>query len=331
MPRPPRGRRTTTVVVGLLAVIVLAGTALWLEVGATGPYQVLLEVAESGAEPAATLTAAGRAHRFLFIADVPASDAPDRLAGATIESLARTVGLDAVVVAVSEDHQPLIDRYMAMEAEDASGLVARPDAAGGPGTPLLPLYRRIRSLNQQLGAARSVRIVAADMPGWPPARAMAPAQAVLRWAERDAHMARVVSSRVLSRDSRARVVFFMNGLHALRAPIELRTGGTAPVPVMPLAARLAATAPREVWSALLDVPPVAASVPAVAVLVGSGARETLRRETLDGRAFVVPVTSQFGAASDWLAVRTQPGVTFSLADPDVPLAGVVDAYVHLIR
>lgn len=330
MPRPPRGRRTTTVIAAMVAVVALAGAALWLEMRAAGRFGVLLQAAGEGVAPVDALAAAGRARRFLFLTDIPGSDAPDRLAGATAEALARSVGLDALVVSVSEDHQAVIDRFMGTEPEDASILIARPAAAGGAGTPLLPLYRRIRALNRELGAARSVRIIAADPPGWPPARSLAPAQAVQRWAGRDEHMEAVFDSRVLARDSRARAIFFLDGLHALRAPFVLRTGGTAPVEVEPLAARLARRSPREVWSVLVDVPPVAGIVPSVAVLAGSAAREALRNEGITD-AFAVLTTSEYGAAADWLLISTQPGVSFAFADPGVGLAGVANAYVHAVR
>lgn len=330
MPRLPRGRRTTTVAAALAAVVVLAASAVWLEMRATGRFVAIAEAAANAAAPLDVVAAAGRAHRFVFLMDVSGSDVPDRLAAAAVDELARSVGLDALLVSVSEDHQATIDRYMATEPEDESGIVARPGSAGGPGTPLLPLYRQIKELNRQLGAARSVRIVAVDPPGWPPARSLAPVQAVRLWAERDAHILSVLDSRILARDSRARAFFFVDGLHALRRPFVLRTGGSTPIEVMPVAARLAARSPREVWSALVDAPPPPAVTPIVAALTGSAARETLRREGVT-TAFAVPASAAPGAAADWIAVATQPGVSFAFVETDVPLADVVDAYLFTVR
>lgn len=330
MPRRPVGRRSTTIAVAVFSAMVLAAAALWLEVRAANRYTALVEAAAGGVDPVAALVAAGRSHRFLFVTDLPGSNAPDRLVAEAVEVLARRVGVDALVVSVPVDAQPWIDRYLASEPEDAAPLVAHGIAAGGPGAPLLPLYRRIRALNRELGAARSVRIVAADPPDWPPARALAPAQAVRAWAERDEHVLRVFRNRVQARDTRARAVFLLDGLHALRAPFVLRTGGTDAVEVVPVAARLAALWPGQVRTALVDGPRAAGTLPALVALVGSPARQSLRREGIDGN-FAVAVSDAFGDAAAWLSVATQPGVSFSLADGDLPLAAAADTYIHVTR
>ncbi len=175
-----------------------------------------------------------------------------------------------------------------------------------------------------------MRIIASEPADWPPRQAVAPAQAVQRWAQRDEHMVSVVETKVLARDSRARALFLVDGLHALRAPFTLRTGGTGAVQVEPLAMRMAERWPREVWSALIDVPAVPATAPLVAALTGSDARESLRRAGI-AHPFAVPVTPGFGTAAEWLHVATQPGVSFAFATAGIGLSDVVDAYVHTVR
>ncbi len=311
-----------------MTLVVLAALALALERRGASRFDELVAAVEDGEEPVAALVAAGRANRFLFITDVAGSASPDRLAGDVLTRLSRSVGVDVVVVAVSEDEQSVIDRYLRSDPEDAGLLLTNVRAVGGAGTPLLELLRTIWRLNREVGAARSIRVIAADLPGWPPARALAPAQAVTRFAGRDAHMMDVLNARVLVAGARPRVVFLMDGLHGLRVPYALRTGGAA-VEVTPLAARLAAMEPREVWSVLVDAP-AGAATPEVALFAGSPAREALRRAGLAGRGFALTTAGRpFGAAEDWVSVVSLPGVSFAFEERDVALDAVVNQFLYL--
>jgi hypothetical protein len=234
-----------------------------------------------------------------------------------------------VVGGVGDDQQVWIDQYLRSDPEDASPLVAHPASVGGSGSPLLELYRAVWRVNRRVGAARSVRIIAADIPAGSGSQSLAPSQVVARVAERDAHMERIVDDRILSREPRARVMFLLDGLHTLRVPFVLRTGGAAPVEVRPLAARLSEREPREVWTALVDPPPAGSVTAEIAAYSGTGAREVLRREEGPQRSFSVRTAESFGPASDWITVATRPGASVTLVPAGVLLSASVDAYVYL--
>lgn len=326
MPRLPGGRRTT-LGAALIAVAVLAGSGLWLETRTARRFEAAAEAATSGADPVELLVAAGRAHRLLFIGGVAGARSPVVLAAEVTSRLARSVGVDVVILDVGEDQQPVIDRYLRRETGEAE-LMASPRAAGGGGLPLLPLLSAIRQLNQDLGAARSIRIIAAGPADWPPERAMSPAAALARWSGIDAHMSARIEERVFTRDPRARAILLVDGLHALRVPFVVRTGGTPPVTVTPLAAILAGRNAREVWTALID-PAAAPPSPVVAAYAGTAARETLRRSETGGSAFGLAALDRLGPADDWLRVATAPGLQFDLATARTTFAAVTDAYVYI--
>jgi hypothetical protein len=310
-------------------VVILIAAAIWLETRSERRFEALLAAVPDGSDPVQSIVADARARRFLFIADVPGTAGSAALAGRVIERLASTSGLDALVVAVAEDQQQWINQYLRSDPEDATPLMGHPDAAGGAGTPLLALYRDVWRINRQVGAARSVRIVAAGMPATVRARSTSPARLAGEWAERDAHMLRVLDERVLAREARARVVFFLDGLHALDTSIVLRMEGASPVEIRSLAALLSERQPREVWSVLVD-PPSRAGAPAqLATYTGTAAREVLRRENPALRSIALPIVASFGQASDWIRVTSRPGSSVTLSPPDASLADVADVYVYL--
>jgi len=328
MPRPPRGRRTT-VGAAILAVAILLTAAIWLEMRGARRFAVLLDAAPTGSDPVEALSAAGRARRLLFISDIPGSAAPDRLAGAVLERMVDGVGLDALVVGVGDDQQVWIDQYLRSDPEDASALVAHPASMGGAGSPLLELYRVVWRVNRKVGAARSVRIIAADIPASSRSHSLSPSQVVARSVERDAHMERIVDERIFAREPRARVMFLLDGLHTLRVPFVLRTAGATPVEVQPLAVRLSRREPREVWTVLVDAAPAGNVTAEIAAYSGTGAREVLRRGPGQQRSFELRAVESFGQASDWITVATRPGASVTLVPSSVLLSATVDAYVYL--
>jgi hypothetical protein len=327
MPRLPRGRRTT-VGAALVAVSVLATAVVLLELRSPRQFESVITAAPDAAEPVALIAAAARAHRFVFVSDINGAAAPKRLAAEVVDRLARSRGLDALVVGIASDQQLWIDRFMQSGSADESALTTNPRAAGGAGLPLLPLFRQLRELNRELGATRSVRVIAAGRPGWPPQGPLSPGQALARYAERDLHMLHTLEESLLEREPRARVVFFVDGLHATRLPYVLRTGGTAPIRIEPLARRLAVLHPREVWNAMVDASTSSATAVAVAGYSGTAAREPLRRQA-GGRAFAVPTTPALGNMADWIRVATQPGIEFEHAEPAALLTAGANAYVYL--
>lgn len=331
LPSPMRGGRTGWI--AALLVVAIGAVTLLLEIREGGRASAIVERLSAGGEdPLELVAAAGRSHRLVFLADVPGSATTKWLAAEAAETLARTSGLDAVVVAVDPVEQPWIDRYIDSADEDAAALVARPRALGaneGTGTDLLPLFRRIWLLNRELGATRRIRIVAADAPGWPPERALSPANAVSRFGDRDRQILDALESRVLARDPRARVLVFMDGLHVVRARYSIETGGAAPVDVVPAAAAAAERFPGEVFSFLVDASVARGTNPPVASYRGTSVRDALRRAGIGGAWFGLHVDPAFGRVADIVSLTTMPGVTLTFRRPDAPLASAADAYIFL--
>jgi hypothetical protein len=313
-------------------VLALGAVTLLLEFREGGHANAVVERLSAGGEdPLELMAAAGRSHRLVFLADVPGSASAKWLAAEAVETLARTSGLDAVVVAVDPAEQPWIDRYLDSANEDAASLVAHPRALGneGTGTDLLPLFRRVWLLNRELGATRRIRIVAADAPGWPPVRALSPASALIRFGERDRQMLEAIESRVLARDARARVLVFMDGLHVMRARYRIETGGAAPVEVTPVAAAAAERYPGEVFSFLVDASVARGTTPVVAAYRGTSARDVLRRAGIGGAWVGLNVDPGFGRTGSMLSAVTTPGVNLTFDQPDAPLASAADGYIFL--
>jgi hypothetical protein len=331
MPRLAGSPRTGWVAAA--ALVVIGGVALVLEFRGIERSTALREHAAANAvEPGDFVAAAARAHRLLLVSDVAGSVAAKRFAADVIERLAHGPGLDAVVIDVDADQQPWIDRYLETDPEDATVLLANPRAVRereGEGRVVLEIYRRVWRLNRKLGATRRIRIVAGDLPGWPPDRPLSPAQSVARHVERDPHLFDAVLTQVLARDARARALIFADGMHVLRARTRIQTGGAAPRDVVPLASRLADRFPREVYTLLVDAPPGRSVVPEVAAFRGTRAFDLLRRAQGLPLRFGVRINDSFGAAGGMIELVAKPGIRVALAEPDAPLAAIADGYIFL--
>ncbi|MGH7574571.1 MAG: hypothetical protein ACREM1_05490 [Longimicrobiales bacterium] len=330
----PRTRVRGSVTTTRFALAVLAGillVAAVLELHGRQGVGELLEYAEAeGVGPLDLIVEAGRRHRLLFLGDVPGAAAPKRLAAEVVDTLVKVYTLDALVLDVDIEMQPWVDRYLESNPEDASILLTNPRTlhdAEGTSSAYLELYRRVWQINQRLGADRRIRIIAADAPGWPPARPLSPSQTVAAFSHRDVHMHDTVRERVLNRNVHARVLFFMDGLHVLKGRAEVRTGGTLPIVVTPLAALLDQQFPREVYSILVDAT-AARAVPAdVARFAATRALPVLR----DQRATAPGLALRSGASLDFernmLRFTLRPGIGFSVVPGDYRLSSLVDAYV----
>jgi hypothetical protein len=331
--RAPKTGTIARVSIAALAVILLAAALLEMRRGDGAEAEFIEYVGDNRLDPLDLIEVAGRSRRLLFLADVPSAAAPKRLAAQAIQRLALGSGLDLVVLEVDADEQPFIDRYLATAPEDASILMSRPRAIredDGASRAYVDIYRAVWQVNQELGAHRRVRIVAADRPGWPPARTTSPHEAARSFGERDEHMAEVITSRALARNPGARVFFFMGGLHALKSGGgQVQTGGTRPVSVTWLAARLAERYPQDVFSILTDATPARAITTDVAAYRGTAAADAMRRGG-------IPAGSAFRIASEFDALTRSPvrtvgttGLTFTLEPRSARFSEIADAYIYL--
>lgn len=334
MPRARRSRtgRTTKFAIVLLFAIVAAAALLEMRRGGGAEAELVEHARTRAADPLELVEAAARTRRLLFLADVPSASAPKRFAAQVVERLAQGPGLDVLVLDVPADEQPYIDRYLMTTPEDASILLARPRAIredDGASRALVDLYRTVWRVNRDLGAYRRVRIVAADLPRWPPGRATSLHDAARLFGERDEHMLETVTERVLARSPNARVLFFTDGLHVLRAGGgRVQTGGTRPVDVAWLAARLAERHPQEVFSILVDATPSRAIRADVAAYRGTALAEPLRRGGLRAGTALRTAQPLDEIARSPIRYVGTTGSTFSLEPRATPFSRLADAYIY---
>jgi hypothetical protein len=334
MPHSKTDRTGTIAKVSLVALVLIVAAAALLELRRGGGAEAeLVEYARQNAQDGLDMVeAAARTRRLIFLADVPSAAAPKRFAAEVIERLATGPGLDLVVLDVDADEQPFIDRYLATAPEDASILMARPRAIrqdDGASRTFVDVYRTVWRVNQDLGAHRRVRIVAGDRPGWPPGRATSPHDAARMFGERDAHMMEAVMLRALAREPSARVLFFVNGLHALKqGGGRVQTGGTRPVDVQWLAARMMERFPQDVFSILTDATPSRVVAADVVTYRGTVAADAMRRAGVrGGSAFRLAAPFDQLSRAPIRVVGTT-GIDFLLEPRVAPLSEIADAYIY---
>lgn len=332
LPRRKYGRLgVTSAFAGTALVVILIAGWLLEGRGDNAALDAIAELARNAdADPAAAIANASRANRIVILSDIHESPATKRLAAQAIEKIVATSGLDVLALEVGSDLQPVIDRYLDSDPEDASLLVGNGRTLREPGPAsrtYLDIYRTVWRLNQELGADRRIQIVAADLDGWPPARSVSPGELARRTAEREAHMQNRIRE-VTSLNPGARVLVFMTGFHALkRVTGEVQSGGSEPVQVAWLGERLHQAAPEEVYSILVDAP-VAGRGSDVTAYGGTALGDIVKRNGVN-RSFVTPVTSELDAIRRPLIIRKSPGLSFELMPRDYKLSEVADAYVYL--
>lgn len=334
VPRPPRRDVGTTAKIALVALLLIVAVAAVLELrGGGAAERALVPYARtSHVDPLELIATAGRRHRMVFLGDVPGAAAPKQLAAQAVETLAAGSGLDAVVLEIPADEQPYLDRYFLTKPEDASLLLSRPRAireAEGVSRAYLELYRTIWRINQELRPDQAIRVIAADLPGWPPPQALSPNQAGERYGERDAFMAARVDSLLLSRNAHARVLFFLDGLHVLRGGATLQAGGTGLVEISWLAEEMRSRFPRDVYGIIVDAPTSRVNAPHVVAYRATGAADVLGTGVADVPAsYALRITDAFDPIGAPIHVVATPGTTFSL-QPGGELRELADAYVLL--
>jgi len=333
VPRTPRVGVGRTARISVVALVVILAVAAFLEMrgGGTAERSLMPYAEVAAVEPADLIATAGRRHRLVLLADVPGAAAPKRLAARAVQVLVETSGIDALVVDVPADEQPFLDRYFLTQPEDASILISRPRAvreAEGVSRDYLELYRTVWRANEALGPDRAIRVIAADLPDWPPPPGTAPHRAAVVFGQRDAFMAERVDSLVLQ-NSRARALFFVDGLHVLRGGAALQSGGTGLVEITWLAQRLEQRFPGDVYSIAVDASAGRVPAPDVVAWRRTGAHDVLRRGVPGApRSFGLPVTDAFDPIGAPVTVVAVPGTTFSL-QPGGRLRELVDGYILL--
>jgi hypothetical protein len=334
MPRARTQRTGTIAKASVLALVLILGAAALLERsrGGGADAELVEHARENRLDPLDLVEVAGRARRLLFLADIPSAVAPKRFAAQAIERLAMGPGLDLVVLDIDAAEQPFIDRYLATAPEDASILMSRPRAIredDGASRALVDVYRTVWRVNQELGAHRRIRIVAADRAGWPPARVISPHDAARLFAQRDEHMLDAVMERALARNPGARVLFFVNGLHALKSGGgRVQTGGTRPVETTWLASRLADRFPQDVYTILVDAAPSRVVATEVAAYRGTLAADVMRRAAV-GSGFALRAGPELDALTRTpIRVVGTTGLEFTLEPRTARFSELADAWIY---
>lgn len=333
IPSRKYGRLGVTGAFAVLAVaaILLASWILdWR--GASAADRGIAELAKATQDdPVDLVTAAARTNRIVFISDIHNSTAVKQFAARAIAQIVELSGLDAVVLEVGADLQPYIDQYLDRSSDDASVLLTHGRTLREPGAATrayLELYRAVWRLNQQLGPDQRIRIVAADLPGWSHAGAASPSESARRMAEREEHMLQTVDT-LLATMPGARLLVFMTGLHGLKSgTVSFQTGGTAPVVVTPLAARLAQSG--KVYTLLVDAPTAAVTGREVAPYLGTRVAGVLEEAGVRHR-FGSRITSAFDHLRQPIREARTPGLEFAITPRDYRLRDVGDAYINLGR
>ena len=297
-----------------------------------GDSDELAAFAESrGQSPVDLIIAGASARRVVVIGDVTGHSEPKRIAEQVLRRLAQSRGVDALVVEADTLHQLALDRYTATSPEDASILTRAAGLlpAGESGRQWLELYRSVWSINEELGADRRIRILAAGPGAWPPQQALPPKEAAEAYAARGVSMADRIDEQMLERTSRSRVIALVDALQAIRSGTgELRVGGGGAIQSHWLAATLAERYPVDVYSVLPDVSLDMTGYPLVVQYAGTRLHERLTK-AIPGDMIGMPAAGPLGEMRDPIILRTGPGITVSLQPAENTLADLADGYIFL--
>lgn len=330
--RRPRWLNTTAIVSIIALVLFALVAALLNRRGGRGETAALADYARRTALPPAQLIAAGaRTHRIVVLGDVSGSSAAKRTVADAIEAMATGPGLDAVLLEVDPDAQSYIDAYLESAPQDASILLAH--AATMPGSDpnaYLGIYRRVWDLNARLGADRAITIEAIGMPGWPPARTLAPRQEADMLAGLATYMERKTEETVFAHNPGARVLVFVDGYQTLKSGQGyLAAGGGTPVRVGWLAAALDSAHAGDVYSVLQDGPPGGLREGASTAFTGTRAYPIFRDASRLTAPFGVPVTNAFDFLRQPIVTTASPGSQLTIQPSNYRLGEVVDGYIYL--
>ncbi len=323
------------VIIGALLVVAISAAALIEGRRDRQEEAGLIDYARaSQGDPVRMVVAAGRRHQIVFLGDVLPAPEPKRIAADAIDALAHGPGLDAVVLEVGSDQQNRIDTYLETEPENPGILLTEPRVVHdgwGVAREYLEIYRRVWRLNRTLEAGRRIRILAVDLPGWPPTTAVPPQTAAAQYAQRDSYMTERIESAILAGNPRARLLIFMGGYHGLKSgQAELHAGIGAPVPVVWLGTRLRQLHPGEVFTIVVDG---ATRQPTSAPLGGytaSHVYDFLRKRLPNTtQPFALTIDERFDFLRAPIRAANVSGLEMRIRPNNYRLQDVADGYIFL--
>lgn len=319
--------------VALIVLIIVMIAALMLDRESGHEVEPLLSLIERrGAEPVRVIEDVAGGASIVLLSDIAGVGDPKRLAAAAVRIMAEGPGLDAVVLEVPSSEQPYIDTYLNADEEDAAQLMNRPAAVReehGAAREFLEIYRAVWAVNREVGAARRVRIIAVDMPEWPPPRGASGTEAAELYAARPAYMVQRMEDELLSRMPDARLLVFVDGYQTLqRTHGEARFAGGDAVRVEWLAEQLRQRHGRDVRSVLVDAAASTAGVRSVPGYHGTELHRALRR-SLRGRNVGLRVDDTFSTIRSPVLETSSPAMRLDIRPSGYVLRDVADGYVYL--
>jgi hypothetical protein len=175
-----------------------------------------LSIFASPATPLEFLQAALRRHQIVFLGDIHPLAEPKLLVSQIISTQEESSAIDLLALEVASEQQEWIDRYLASVPEDTTILLEHPRtlrAHWGVSLEYLDIYRAVYQWNAR-HPHRPVRILAADLRGWPIAP-LTPHMATGGFVNRDIWMA-AAFRKALQPHPDWRVLIFMGGYHGLK-------------------------------------------------------------------------------------------------------------------
>jgi hypothetical protein len=176
----------------------------------------VLSASSSPSTPLEFLQAALRQHQIVFLGDIHPLAEPKRLVSQIISTQDQGSAIDLLALEVASEQQEWIDRYLASVPEDTTVLLEHPRtlrAHWGMSLEYLDIYRAVYRWNAD-HPRRPVRVLAADLRGWPIAP-LTPHMATGGFVNRDIWMA-AAFRKVVQPHPDWRVLIFMGGYHGLK-------------------------------------------------------------------------------------------------------------------
>jgi len=160
--------------------------------------------------------AALAAHRVVFLGDIHPLAEPKLLVARLIREQTSDASIDVLALEVASEQQEAIDRYLASVPEDTTILLDHPRTLRshwGSSAEYLGIYRAVYAWNA-VHADRPMRILAADIRGWP-ISPLTQHMATGGFVNRDVWMA-AAFRKALEPHPEWRTLIFMGGYHGLK-------------------------------------------------------------------------------------------------------------------